>query len=306
MNHLIFYLFVKPISKLPYRFLYLFSDFLYWTVYRLVAYRRKVVSSNIRNSFPDRSAEEHLAIEKAFYSHFFDLIVEVIKQFSISQEEVLDRCRVLNPELVDAYAKQGRSVFMLAGHYGNWELFVLAVGLQIQHQSVGIYHPLKNEYWNKRMAKMRSQFGLELVSKKELGGFFERTLTESLATFFGTDQAPSNPYRAYWMTFMNQDTPVFFGAEKYAKDYDQVVVYCDINKVKRGYFEIEFKLITDRPREEAYGVITERHVRALEKQIYRAPAFWLWTHRRWKREKPADYELHLAKYKAAAQQKTYS
>lgn len=306
MNNLVFYLFVKPLSRLPYGWLYAISDGLYWLVYRLVGYRRKVVSKNIRNSFPDKTAKEHLAIERAFYSHFFDLIVEVIKQFSISREDVLDRCRVLNPELMDAYAKENRSIFMLAGHYGNWELFVLAVELQIQHQSFGIYHPLKNPYWDKKMADMRSQYGMALVSKKALGDFFRRITEETVATFFGTDQAPSDPYRAYWMTFLNQDTPVFFGAEKYAKDYDQVVVFCDIKKVKRGYYEVEFKLISDEPREEDYGVITEKHVRALEEQILQEPEYWLWTHRRWKREKPEDYEVYLAKYKAAAKQKTYS
>lgn len=306
MNYLVFYLIIKPISRLPYRLLYVLSDGLYWLVYRLLGYRRAVVATNIRNSFPDKTAAEHLAIERAFYSHFCDLILEVIKQFSISKETALERCRVLNPELMDAYAKEGKSVFMLSGHYGNWELFVQTVGLQIQHQILGIYHPLKNEYWNKRMAEMRGQYGMELISKKALNEFFTRTMKETLATFFGTDQAPSDPRRAYWMTFLNQDTPVFFGAEKYAKDYDQVVVYCDIQKVKRGYYEVEFKLITDKPRAEPYGLITEKHVQALEAQIERAPQYWLWTHKRWKREKPADYEAYLAKYKAAADQQTYS
>ena len=306
MNYLIYLLFVKPISILPYRILYVFSDGLYWLVYRVLGYRRKVVAKNIQNSFPEKTAGEQLAIERAFYSHFFDLILEVIKQFSITKETVLDRCKVLNPELVDAYAKQGRSVFMLAGHYGNWELFVLTVQMQIQHQTVGIYHPLKNKFWDKKIAEVRSQFGMELISKRDLSGFFERTLKETLATFFGTDQAPSDPYRAYWMTFLNQDTPVFFGAEKYAKDYDQVVVYCDTKKVKRGYYEIEFKLVSDTPREEPYGAITEKHVKILEAQIMREPAYWLWTHKRWKRKKPANYEEYLAKYKAKAAQQTYS
>jgi len=306
MNYLLYYLLIKPISRLPYRGLYLISDLLYVLLYRLMGYRRKVVAGNIRRSFPEKSAAEHQAIERAFYHHFFDLILEVVKHFSISRAEVLERCRVVNPELVNAYARAGRSVFILAGHYGNWELFVLAVQMQIQHHAVGIYHPLKNPFWNEKLSAVRTQFGMELISKRALDGFFERTLTENIATFFGTDQAPSNPYKAYWMNFLNQDTPVFFGAEKYAKDYNQVVVFCHFNAVGRGYYEIEFELISDNPREEAYGVITEKHVRALEAQIQKAPAYWLWTHKRWKRKKPADYDEQLARYKAAAAQQTYS
>lgn len=302
MNYILYYLFVKPISLLPFWVLYAISDTLYWILYRLIGYRRKVVSNNIRNSFPNKTKAECLSIERAFYSHFFDLIVEAIKNFSISKEAVLKRFKVLNPELIDRYAQQGKSVFMLAGHYANWEFAALGIELRIEHQVSGIYHPLKSKFWNAKISESRSKFGTMLVAKKELDGYFERTLEEPIATMFGTDQSPSNPYRAYWMTFLNQDTPVFFGAEKYAKDYDQPLLYGKISKVKRGHYELVFELVSDTPRTEAYGAITEKHVRILERQILEAPQFWLWTHKRWKREKPADYEEYLAKYKAQAEE----
>lgn len=300
MNFILFYLLVKPISMLPFRVLYAISDGLYWLLYRLFGYRRKVVSTNIRKSFPEKTAEECLAIERAFYRHFFDLIVESVKHFSISEKTLLERFKVLNPELVDAYAKKGKSIFVLAGHYGNWEYAAIGLDPQILHKASGIYHPLKSKFWNKKVADSRGKYGTMLVSKKELEGYFEKTQQQPIATIFGTDQSPSNPYRAYWMTFLNQDTPVFFGAEKYAKDFDQPLFFGKISKVKRGYYEMYFELITDTPNEEPYGAITEKHVRILEEQIREAPQYWLWTHKRWKREKPADYEEHLAKYKAQA------
>ncbi|GAB5550760.1 MAG: lipid A biosynthesis protein [Saprospiraceae bacterium] len=298
MNHLFYYLFIKPISLLPHWALYRISDFLYLLLYRLFKYRVKVVSGNIKRSFPEKSAQAHLQIERAFYSHFFDLIVEVIKNFSISEEEVKRRFKVLNPSLLDDYAAQGKSVFLVAGHYGNWELAAIAVGLHCQHLFVAIYHPLKSAFWNEKMAYSRSKLGLQLISKKEMNGYFERTLQEPIATIFGTDQSPSNVYRAYWTQFLNQETPVFFGTEKYAKDFDQPVIYGKVSKSKRGFYTMEFELLTETPSAEAYGEITEKHVRVLEKQIRSVPQHWLWTHKRWKRTKPADFAEKLAELKA--------
>lgn len=297
MNYLVFYLFIKPISLLPHWFLYRISDGLYLVIYRLFKYRVKVVSNNIKRSFPEKTAKEHLQIERKFYSHFFDLIVEVLKNFSISKEEVKRRCVMINPDLLNDYAAQNKSVFLLSGHYGNWELAAIAAGLQCDHLIVGIYHPLKSKFWNEKLAYSRSRLGMQLVSKKELNGYFERTLQEPMATLFGTDQSPSNVYRAYWTQFMNQETPVFFGAEKYAKDFDQPVIYGKIAKPKRGFYTMEFELLTETPSAEAYGEITEKHVRVLEKQIKTMPQHWLWTHKRWKRAKPADYAEKLAELK---------
>lgn len=298
MNYFVYYLFIKPISLLPHWVLYRISDFFYLLVYRLFKYRVKVVSGNIKRSFPGKSSKEHLQIERAFYSHFFDLIVEVLKNFSISEEEVLKRFKILNPELLNHYSDQGKSVFLISGHYGNWELAAIAASLQCDHRLVAIYHPLKSQFWNDKMAYSRSRLGLDLVSKKELKGYFEKTLQQPIATIFGTDQTPSNVYRAYWTNFMNQETPVFFGTEKYAKDFDQPVIYGKIAKLKRGYYNMELELLTETPSAEPYGAITEKHVRFLEKQIQTTPQYWLWTHKRWKRSKPADYEAQLAELKA--------
>jgi KDO2-lipid IV(A) lauroyltransferase len=298
MNYLIYYLFVKPISLLPHWALYLISDGLYLLIYRLFKYRVKVVSKNIRNSFPEKSAAEHVRIERQFYTHFFDLIVEILKNFSISEQEVIRRCKMVNPDLINQYAEKGQSVFLLSGHYGNWELAAVAAGVQCDHLVIGIYHPLKSKFWNDKLSYSRSRLGMQLISKKELNGYFERTLQEPIITFFGTDQSPSNPYRAYWTTFLNQETPVFFGAEKYAKDFNQPVIYGKISKIKRGFYQMEFELLTDEPSTQEYGEITEKHVRVLENQIQEVPQHWLWTHKRWKRTKPADYAEKLAELRS--------
>lgn len=299
MNFVLYYFVLKPISYLPYRVLYAFSDFFYLIIYRLFKYRVKVVSGNIERSFPDKSIKERKGIESAFYSHFFDLLFESIKQFSISEKEILERCKVVNCEEVNAFAAQGRSVFVLGGHYGNWELAALSYELHSTHKACGIYHPLKSKFWDKKIQESRSQLGMALVSKKDLKGYFERTETEMIGTIFGIDQSPSNPYHAYWTTFLNQETPVFYGAERYARKFNQPVFWGDIRKLKRGHYEIYFSLIAENPKETQYGEITEAHVRKLEKQILEDPRYWLWTHKRWKRTKPDDYEEKTADFIAA-------
>jgi KDO2-lipid IV(A) lauroyltransferase len=260
MNYLVYHLLLLPLSRLPHRVLYAISDFLYLVMYRLFKYRVKVVSGNIRNSFPEKTAAEHRRIERSFYRHFFDLIMEAIKQFTISREAVLKRCRVENPEALDEYAAKGKSVFILAGHYGNWELAAIACELKTLHQVSGIYHPLKSPFWDRKLQESRGRLGMGLVSKRALDGYFERTAQEPTSTLFATDQSPSNPYKAYWTNFLHQDTPIHYGAEKYAKQYDRPVFWGGVKKLKRGYYSIRFDLITDEPRKMDYELILEVHV----------------------------------------------
>lgn len=298
MNHLIFYLLVKPISMLPLWALYGISNFLYVVLYRIFRYRVKVVSGNIARSFPEKSVKERKKIEKAFYSYFFDLILETLKHFSISAEEIKSRVKMRNIEMIDRFAEEGQSVFLLSGHYGNWELAAMGIELYSKHKMCGIYHPLKNKFWNKKLQESRSRLGMDLVSKRELSGYFEKTMGTPIGTLIATDQSPSNPYRAYWTNFLNQDTAVLFGTEKFGKDYNQPIYFGKIIRTKRGHYEVEFVKVTDEPRSLPYGEITERHTKILEDLIREAPAYWLWTHKRWKRTKPDDYQEHLEKMKA--------
>jgi KDO2-lipid IV(A) lauroyltransferase len=285
-NALLYYLVIIPVSLLPFPLLYALSDGLYILFYYMLGYRKKVVLQNIRNSFPDKTEKEHIEICKKFYRHFCDLVVESLKTFTISEKEVLKRVIFTNPEVIDKYFDQKRSVIIAGGHYNNWELFAVAVDALIKHKTVGIYKPLSNKYFDGKMRGTRSKYGLEMISTKEVKPFFDTHINVLTATIFGIDQSPSNPNNAYWMKFLNQDTGVLFGSEKFAKEYNYPVVYGRINKLKRGHYSLDFTVVTDTPTETAYGEITEKITLLLEKDIEAIPQYWLWTHRRWKHKRP--------------------
>lgn len=287
MAKLVYYLLIKPLSQLPLKVLYMLSDFIFVILYRIIKYRKEVVWSNVRNSFPDKSEEEIKSIVKGFYSHFSDLAIESLKIFGISKEQAIERCKILNPEVLDAIHNQGKHVIIVGGHYNNWEMLAVALNPQVKHHIVGIYAPLSNAFFNDKFAKSRSKFGTGLVAKNKVPRYFdgERELS---ATVFGADQSPPVIKKnTYWTTFLNQETAVLYGTEKYAVQYDLPVVFVGITKVKRGYYEMEFTLLEESPNSSIKYSISELHTRKLEEQIMEHPEFYLWTHKRWKHTKPA-------------------
>ncbi len=291
LNFLLYFCIILPVSLLPFFVLYRLSDLLFWLFYYVLRYRRKVVENNIRHSFPQKEKSEQQEIVRNFYRHFCDLFVESLKLFTISKKSVLSRLHVVNPALADKYFANGKSVILVGGHYNNWELLAVAIDAQLKHHCVALYKPLTNKFFDIRMRRTRGKFGLEMLSIRETGNFFENRKAELNAVIFGSDQAPGNPRKAYWMKFLNQDTAVLFGTEKYARDYNLPVLYGRINKVSRGHYTFELELITDDPKSMKYGAITEAHTMLLEKDINRHPQYWLWSHRRWKHKKPPAEEI---------------
>ncbi|HSH66903.1 MAG TPA: lysophospholipid acyltransferase family protein [Bacteroidia bacterium] len=288
LNFLLYYLVIIPISLLPFPLLYGLSDFLFFLFYYIIGYRKKVIFSNIQRSFPELSNKEHILISKKFYRHFCDLILESLKTFTISEKEVLKRVTCKNPELINRYYDKNQSVIIAGGHYNNWEIFAVAVNALIKHKAIGIYKPLSNLYFDKKMRNTRSKYGLYMISTKIVKQVFEQEKNNLTATIFAIDQSPSNPKSAYWMRFLNQETAVLFGTEKFAREYNYPVVYGRINKEKRGYYSFEFFEVNDQPSSTMYGEITEKITHLLEKDIRDIPQYWLWSHRRWKHKHPTE------------------
>ncbi|MBS1553827.1 MAG: lysophospholipid acyltransferase family protein [Bacteroidetes bacterium] len=288
LNHLLYYGIIIPISLLPFRALYVLSDGLYLILFKGIGYRKQVVQQNLRNSFPDKSTEEINELTRLFYGHFCDLILESLKVFTISQKQANERMLFKNPEVINKYASENRNVMLAGGHMNNWELFAVAVAGLIEHKAVALYKPLTSQYFDQRMRESRGKFGLQMVSTKNAKEYFETPSTQPTATIFGVDQSPPNPSKCYWTTFLNQDTGVLFGCEKFAKEYNHAVVYGRINKEKRGYYSFEFIDISATTQQSAHGEIMEAVTRLLEKDIMRAPQYWLWTHKRWKHKRPAE------------------
>ncbi|HEY0031518.1 MAG TPA: lysophospholipid acyltransferase family protein [Bacteroidia bacterium] len=293
LNALLYYLVIIPISLLPFPLLYGFSNFVYLILYKVMGYRKKVVMDNIQRSFPEKTAKEHQQICDQFYSHFCDLVLESIKTFTISERQVHKRVVCKNPELINKYYDQKRSVIIAGGHLANWELFAVAVDSLIKHKTIGIYKPLSNKYFDEKMRTTRSKYGLYMISTKIVKQVFDKEAGEYTATIFAIDQSPSNPNSCHWMTFLNQDTGVLFGTEKFAKEYNQPVLYGRINKEKRGYYSFEFFETFEQPKDTKPAEITELVTKMLEKDIIAQPQYWLWTHRRWKHKRPAAKQPNL-------------
>lgn len=288
VNLILYYLVIIPVSLLPFRVLYLFSDFIYLVLYRLAGYRTAVVRQNLEHSFPEKTAADIKVIEKAYYHHLCDVVVETFKSFSIGEKEILKRMVVENPELPDHYFNEGRSVLLAGGHYNNWEWIATSLDQQIRHKTFALYTPLSNKFFEKKMQQTRGKFGLTMVSIKNTAAFFEAHKGEPTATIFGIDQSPRNPDRCHWMHFLNQETGVLFGLEKYAKEFNYPVLFSAITKVKRGYYTVRFSLVTDQPQETPHGWIIEETTKRLEEQIISLPQFWLWSHKRWKHKRKTE------------------
>jgi KDO2-lipid IV(A) lauroyltransferase len=294
MSRLLYYLVLKPLSYLPLRVLYLLADFIFFFVYHVVAYRKAVVYKNLENSFPNKTAEEIKILQKGFFEHFCDLIVENIKLFSMSRQEVQKRFKIVNTEIFDDFYDQGRSIVLVGGHYNNWEIAAKGFDLCSPHQAIGIYSPLRDKFFEKKQGESRSKYGVEIIPKHQVPRSFVANKDRLTMTIFGADQSPTYSKQVHWMTFLNQETAVHVGTEVFAAKYNYPVVFIKINKVKRGFYEGVLEVLNENPASSKQGEITELHTRSLEKTIIEKPQFWLWSHKRWKRKRTEEERLAKA------------
>lgn len=272
-------------ALLPLRALYVLSDILYVLLYYLVRYRRKMVRKNLTHAFPDKPANEILATERKFYRFLCDYYVETIKLLHISDEEILRRMKFENPELINRITKGGNSCFLSLGHYGNWE-FVPSIGYHLSPDVVQgkIYKRLNNNGFEHFFLKLRSRFIPKSIEMKDAFRTIAKNKQEGKKMVIGfvTDQRPPRYYDEYWTTFLHQDTHVLTGMERIARQFGFAVVYLDIRRVKRGYYSGSFSLITPDASAEPEFAVMEKYMRKLEETILRDPAYWLWSHNRWK------------------------
>ena len=276
--------FIYALSLLPLSILYLFATVLYWFLYHITKYRREVVRTNLTLSFPEKSLEEILEIEKKYYKYLAALIFEVIKMSTISRKELSKRYIFKNIDRMNAYFERGESVVACSAHYGNWEWGTLAIGLHVKAANYAIYKPLSNKVFNRWFHHTRTRFGNQLVAMRQTF----RALNESKNTpslfLFGNDQAPPKEESHYWMTFLNQHTSVQLGIEKIAIKMKRPVFYLKLKVVKKGYYELDCIPLCTDPENTNGHEITDLHVRLLEDIIREEPAYWLWSHRRWKHQ----------------------
>ena len=296
LNFILFYGIIYPLSLLPLSIIYLFTDILYLILRFILPYRKKVIQKNISRSFPLKSKNEQLKLQYDFYKHFTDLLAESIKNITISKKELQKRFKFNNPEVVNDLYLQQKNVILVSGHYNNWEWMITSQAIGLKHYAIGIGMPLKNGFWDKTLNKRRARFGMTIGSSSNINSLFENH-PYPYATLLLSDQSPGDERKSFWLDFLNQPTPVIFGCEYLAHQYRQAVVYFEILKEKRGHYSVNFKLICDDPTGLPWGYITKSHTNLLEQTILNAPAYWLWSHNRWKKEIPEDLEQLKRKQK---------
>lgn len=286
MSFILFYISIGLwwlVALLPLKILYFISDILFLFTYYFPGYRKKTVLNNLKNAFPEKSDGEVKAISKKFYRHFSDVMIEILKMIHLSPEELADRIKVKNPEVLNNLYRQNKSVIAVVGHYNNWE-WILGTKPYVPHYSMAIYKPLNNKYFNRFLIRNRSRYGVELISMRETLRkilYYKKINKVTLCAFI-TDQSPVWEETQYWTRFLNQLTPVYLGIEKMAVKTGQAVVFLHVQKITRGKYEMEVIRLFDNVENVTPYEITNKHLSVLEKIITDKPEYWLWTHRRWK------------------------
>jgi KDO2-lipid IV(A) lauroyltransferase len=271
------------ISILPFRIFYWFSDFVYFIIYYIVGYRRKVVRNNLALTLPHLNDAERKEIEKKFYQHMCDMFLEMIKTMSITPEEMEKRFTITNIELIREYEQKGKSVILVASHYASWE-WLLTLNKRMGFRGIGVYKKIANPYFDKLVRKIRSKYDAELVETKKAIPTMAQNQRDGILSLYGlaSDQSPKLDRIFHSMKFMGIEVPVHTGAEMLAKKYDLSVIFMKVTKTGRGYYEATIIPIADNPKEYDNFRITEIYLKEVEKQIYAAPEYYLWTHKRWK------------------------
>ena len=274
------------ISILPFRILYVFSDMVYVLVYHVIGYRKKVVRKNIAMALPHLSEKERLNIEKKSYHHLCDMFLEMMKTMTISEKEMNKRFVFTNLELYTALEKKQKSIAVMIAHYATYE-WVISMNRKIEFEGFAIYKKVNNKYFDKLVRNIRSKFKATLITTSQTIPVIKEN--ESLGHRgvygFASDQSPQESKAFHWQKFMGIETPVYTGAEMLVKRFDMNVIFLRVKKVKRGYYEATVELMFDNPKAIPDYQISDEFLRRVEKQIYEAPEYYLWTHKRWKHRK---------------------
>ena len=286
MQFLVFiliYPFIWLLSILPLGVLHFISDCFYYLLYYVIRYRKKTVIGNLKLAFPEKSEHEIILISKKFYSHFVDIIIEMIKSFTISKKEIAKRYKPINIEILHQLESQHKSAIFLGAHYANWE-WVFAINLLVKFNGYAVYKKLKNSYFDRKIRQTRGRFSTTLVPTKEVFSLIQENYDNNKLSLYGFlgDQSPKVNKTHHWSEYLGIKVPIHTGVEFLSKKYDLPVVFFKTKRVKRGYYESTLKLLTDKPKDFEDYQLTELFLREVEAEIREAPEFYLWTHKRFK------------------------
>ena len=281
--YILVYPFIYLFASIPFKILYLVSNVFRFLIYNLLGYRKQIVRQNIKLAYKDISKKKLKQIEKKFYTHFCDITLEAFKSLKMSENEMKKRFVFKNIEVLKQFEEKKQSVIVIIGHYSSWE-WMLSLGYHLSLKGYGIYTPLMNKYFNKLVQKIRKKHNCYLISRYSAIETMKKKDADGELAFYGfaSDQSPKPKPKSYWREFLGVKVPVFMGAELIARELNFAIVYTRVNRIKRGYYEAEFELLTDNPKKTKKYEITNIFTKWLEKDIYKDPTQYLWTHNRFK------------------------
>ena len=279
-------------SFVPFWFLYALSDFLSFVFYRLAPYRKKMILTNLKLSFPEKSEAEIKQICKEFYKNLSDILLEGIKGFSMSGDQIVKRYSIEKNPLIEKLQAHGKSFIVTTAHLANWEWGVSATGLYFNHRVLGVYKKLTHPDINKYIEESRSLYNITLSEMSDTAKLLStKHNLDPFALVLIADQRPSNPRKAFWTHFLNRETAFFYGAEKFSFDYNYPTFFFNIIRVKRGYYRVEIDALCENPANLKKGELIKRYRDKLESAIRKRPAEWLWSHNRWKHKRPEGMSI---------------
>ena len=286
MNLLLFiiaYPLLLLISILPFRILYILSDVIYFLVYRVIGYRKKVVRSNLALALPHLSDEERLIVEKKSYKHLCDMFLEMIKTMTISKKEMDKRFTYKNLDEYKNLEKEGKSIALMLAHYASYE-WVVSMNSKVSFKGYGIYKKVNNKYFDSLVRRIRSKFDAELISIDKTSEVIASNYANNIKSTYGfaSDQSPQLRGITHWHKFMGIEVPVYVGGELLSKKFDMNMMFLKVSKVKRGFYEAEFELLSTDVKSVPNFELMNTFLEKVEQQILEAPEYYLWTHRRWK------------------------
>ncbi len=290
--NLLVYILVYPliwfISILPFRVLYFISDIIYFIVYYILGYRKKVVLDNLKLVFPEKSNKELIEISKKSFHHFIDIFIEMIKSFTISKKEIEKRYRYKNIELINNLYSDKKSIILTGAHYANWE-WILSITSFIKHKGYAAYTKVNNSYFDNAILKSRGRFGVTLKQTSNIIAEINYNYKNNIPSIYGllSDQSPLLKKTFYWKEFFGIKVPIHTGTEMLAKKYNMNIVFMDVKKIKRGYYETTFSLITNDASKHPDYELTDVFLAKVEKQVRKQPEYYFWTHKRFKHKDKA-------------------
>lgn len=279
------FLFVKVLSLLPFKILYVFSDIFYYPLYYIIRYRRQIVRRNLTESFPNKNLKEIVQIEKKFYHFFMDTVLESVKLLSVSDNEISNRMHFVNVDTVNEMLDEGKSIAMFLGHYGNWEWLSTTSLHTVENAVVAlVYHKLRNKPMNRLIKKLRERTGGICVNMNQTVRFMAGVREEGKPCMIGfiADQSPKKREAKHFLRFLNHNVPVLTGSEKATKHFGYEAMFVSMKRIKRGYYQCTFLPLHKDPKSLPDFELTHLYYKRLEQEIVETPELYLWTHNRFK------------------------